>query len=362
MGVAQEERSAEEQARAIAEAVEGVIGLAYLVGGSVRDLLMERSCVDYDFATPLTPDEVETRVRGAGKRPHLVGKRFGTVGFSVEGRVIEVTTFRSQRYMPGSRGPRVRYLADLGEDLAQRDFTVNAMALRGGALIDPHGGAADVAGRTVRAVGNADERFAEDPLRVLRAARFASQLGFAVEPATAEAMRRAAPSILDAARERWVTELDKLLVGETPAASLRLLAEAGVLRFVLPELQLQVGYDQRTPWHDRTLFEHTTAVVEAAPRDAVSRWAALLHDAGKPYATDDAARGSFPHHAEIGAEIVTRTALYLRWSAARHEAVRQLVLHHMEAASPLRAADDSAKTLRAHLDRDQIPAKDPGIR
>jgi len=336
------ERKAE--TRRLFDAVEQVVAPVYLVGGSVRDLLMGRPCDDYDFATPLTPDEVEQRVRAAGRRPYLIGKRFGTIGFKVDGDSVEVTTFRAESYSKGSRKPRVEFLADLGDDLARRDFTVNAIAMRGETVIDPCGGAADIEGRVVRAVGDARVRFKEDPLRILRAARFASQLDFAVADDTVAAMARGSYHILNVARERWVAELDKLLVGPSAGVALRLLADTGLLRYLLPEMQLQVGYDQHSAWHHRTLFEHTIGVVEATPPDVTLRWAALLHDAGKPYArVDKPGRSTYARHELIGAEIVDRTALYLKWSAARRAEVRELVRGHMAEDSPLRAADDAAK-------------------
>jgi poly(A) polymerase len=333
-----------EQARALLDAVAAVVDPAYLVGGSVRDLLMRRSCHDYDFATPLHPDQVEARVRAAGRRPYLVGKKFGTVAFKLEGHLVEVTTFRSETYEPGSRRPAVSYLDDLGEDLARRDFTINAIAMHAGDVIDPFDGRADIDARLVRAVGVAKDRFREDPLRMLRAARFASQLDFTVEPETAAAMAHGAGRILTVARERWMAELDRLLVGPGAVGALRLLADTGLLRYLLPELQLQIGYDQDTRWHDRTLWEHTLAVVAGVPQDVTLRWAALMHDAGKPYArVEKPGRATYVGHELVGAEIVERTALYLRWPVARREEVRELVLHHLEAASPLKHADDAAK-------------------
>jgi len=329
------------------EALAEIVEPAYLVGGSVRDLLMGRACADYDFATPLHPDDVEARVRAAGRRPYLVGKRFGTVAFKLEGHTVEVTTFRSETYAEGSRRPKVEYLADLQDDLARRDFTINAIAMHGEEIIDPFGGRADIEARVVRAVGTAKERFREDPLRMLRAARFASQLDFSVEAATVAAIEHGAGRILTVARERWMAELDRLLVGPGAVPALRLLADTGLLRYLLPELQLQVGYDQDTRWHDRTLWEHTLGVVAGVPQDVTLRWAALMHDVGKPYArVEKPGRATYVGHERIGAEIVERTALYLRWPNARREDVMDLVLHHLGDASPLKAADDGAKPER----------------
>ena len=333
--------------RTVHSAVESVISPVFLVGGSVRDELMGRDCDDYDFATPLDPDRIEQLVRAAGRRPYLVGKKFGTVGFKIEGCKVEVTTFRAESYVDDTRRPQVEFLTDLSDDLSRRDFTINAMAMDDKMVIDPFGGRADIEARIVRAVGNPRERFKEDPLRMLRAARFASQLGFTVEPATVEAMQRYAHRILNVARERWVAELDKLLVGDDAAPALELLARAHLLRFMLPELSLQIGYDQNSVYHDRTLFEHTVAVVAATPPDVTLRWAALLHDIAKPYVrAEKPDRSTYVKHDLLGAEMVERTALYLKWSKARSEAVRELVRDHMLATSPLKTADDSAKAPR----------------
>ncbi len=344
MECTQDRDAAREQAAKLLAAMAEVVEPAYLVGGSVRDLLMGRSCHDYDFTTPLHPDEVEARVRAAGRRPYLVGKKFGTVAFKLEGHMVEVTTFRAETYEPGSRRPNVSYLADLGDDLARRDFTINAMAMHDAAVIDPFEGQADIGARCIRAVGEPKERFREDPLRMLRAARFASQLDFTVEAGTAAAIAHGAHRILTVAHERWMAELDRLIVGPGAIGALRLLADTGLMRYLLPELQLQVGYDQDTRWHDRTLWEHTLGVVAGTPQDVPLRWAALMHDVGKPYARfEKPGRATYVGHELIGAEIVERTALYLRWPLARRDEVRDLVLHHLEKDSPLKAADDAAK-------------------
>ena len=300
--------------RSLQAAVEAIVEPAFLVGGSVRDLLMGRPCGDYDFATSRTPDEVEEAVRAAGRRPYLTGKRFGTVGFKVAGHTVEVTTFRAETYPDASRRPEVRYLDDLGGDLARRDFTINAMALHGDALIDPHGGRTDIAARIVRAVGDPSARFAEDPLRLLRAARFASQLGFEIDAATHEGMTANAHRILSVARERRASELDKLVTGPAAPAGLRLLAGTGLLRYLLPELQPLVDSGGE-------LWERTLAAVDAAPAEPAARWAALLGDVAAPFLGP--AASSSEVRAALGAEIADRIGLGLRWSTARREAVRE---------------------------------------
>ena len=325
-------------------AVAAVVDPVYLVGGSVRDVLMGRVCSDFDFTTPLTPDRIEALVREAGRRPYLIGKKYGTVGFKADGRIVEVTTFRSEVYPDDTRKPDVVFLDDLAADLSRRDFTINALAMQGAEVIDLFGGRADIDAHIIRAVGDPPERFREDPLRMLRAARFASQLDFSVEPATIRAMERYAHRILHVARERWMAELDKLLVGDNVVYALELLAATGLIRFMLPELQLQVDYDQNSPYHDRTLWEHTTAVVAATPRDVELRWGALLHDVAKPFVRlEKPDRSTYVKHDLLGAEVVERMALYLKWSKARREAVKELVRDHLLETSPLREADAAGK-------------------
>ena len=333
-----------EHALEVYNAVASVVDPVYLVGGSVRDVLMGRVCSDYDFTTPLVPDRIEAAVREAGRKPYLIGKKYGTVGFKADGRLVEVTTFRSEVYPDNTRKPEVVFLEDLAADLARRDFTINAIAMQAEQVIDLFGGQADIEARVIRAVGNPRERFKEDPLRMLRAARFASQLGFSVEPATTLAMERYAHRILHVARERWMAELDKLLVGPSVVYGLELLAATGLLRFMLPELELQVGYDQNSPYHDRTLFEHTVGVVAATEPDVTLRWGALLHDVAKPFVRSERpGRSTYVKHDLLGVELVERMALYLRWSKQRREEVRELVRDHLLETSPLREADMSAK-------------------
>ena len=226
-------------AREVIESVSAVVDPVYLVGGSVRDAILGRPCTDFDFTTPLSPDSIEAAIRAAGRRPYLMGKRFGTVAYRLGDLTIEITTFRAESYTAGSRRPSVEFLAELAEDLGRRDFTINAMALHGDELIDLFGGRADLDAGVVRAVGDPVERLSEDPLRMLRAARFASQLDFRVDDATLRATADLAPAILSVARERWMTELDSLLLGPGVERALRVLAETGLLRFMLPELSLQ---------------------------------------------------------------------------------------------------------------------------
>src|SRR6266542_566809 len=325
--------------------IEEIISPVYVVGGSVRDTLLGREPHDHDYATPLLPDEIESKVKAAGKRAYGIGKRFGTIGFNHEGKFIEVTTFRSEQYGK-TRKPEVQFVSSINEDLSRRDFTINAIALRGTRYIDPFDGRKDIKAKIIKAVGNPSERFNEDPLRMLRAARFVAQLGFAIEPKTFASIKKSAHKILGVSKERWIQELDKLLLGDHVADGLRVLAETDLLKFLLPELRLQVGYDQNSDWHELTLLEHTIATVGKVPKILNLRWAALLHDIGKPFVRTDNKRGSsnYVFHDAIGAELIYGIGKRLKWSNERLRIVKELVGYHLDDASPLRQADNSSKS------------------
>lgn len=318
----------------------------YLVGGSVRDTQLGATPKDYDFCTPLDPDEIERRVKDAGKRAYATGKRFGTIGFKSNSEFVEVTTFRAEKYEPGSRKPAVEFVTDITQDLSRRDFTINAMALRGSRLIDPFGGRLDILDQKIKPVGNGTERIKEDPLRMLRAARFAAQLGFEVDPNFIGTMRKHSQKIMQVSRERWMQEIDKLLTSKYPIRGLAVLADSYLLKFMFPELWLQVGYDQDSPYHELTLWEHTLSTVSLSPNDADMRWSALLHDVGKPFTRTSNNRGysNYIMHDLVGSYIIEGIATRLKWSNARREAVTATVRDHMRDDSPIRDADNASKT------------------
>lgn len=309
----------------------------YLVGGSVRDQILGRPDKDVDLATDATPEV--TRDLLARTRPdglYDVGARFGTIGavyrLDPDTVQIEVTTFRSEAYEPGSRKPRVAFGTSLREDLARRDFTINAIArdLLTGELHDPFGGRADLAARTVRAVGDAGERFAEDPLRMLRAIRLAVELEFEIVPATAQAIQTRADALRSISRERVAEELNRVLVSPDPARGLRLLLELGLLRHTLPDLLplRETAAGRRS----KDVFEHTLRVVENTPQDLVLRWAALLHDVGKPrtLVVDDG-EIHFPGHERVGESMARQILGGLRLDGDTIERVARLVGMHMRA-------------------------------
>lgn len=331
--------------------VSKIIGEVYLVGGSVRDHILGLTPKDYDFTTYLSPDEIEQKIRDAGRKPYLIGKKFGTVGFKVEvnGKFeyVEITTFRKEEYQPGNRKPQVEFVTDLREDLSRRDFCCNAIAMDdNGKLFDPFGGRLDMLERIIKCVGIPKHRFKEDPLIILRAARFASQLNFTIEDLTKSTMKRMAPSILNVSKERWVDELDKILMTDKPSIGLDILMKSRIFNYIIPELSLQLNYDQNSPHHNFTLWEHTLKVVDGIDYGGVElRWAALLHDIAKPFVRSDNKKGycNYIDHELLGKEMVIKIAQYLKWSNGRTELVSEFVLNHLKENSPLKEADNNAK-------------------
>ncbi|MGE3278717.1 MAG: CCA tRNA nucleotidyltransferase [Candidatus Altimarinota bacterium] len=353
----------------------------YLVGGSVRDRLLNIPHADLDFATPASPDEIEAAIRSTGRKAFITGKRFGTVAFNyrpspkeptslaslTSPSLIEITTFRTETYGK-SRKPDVEFVHDITQDLARRDFTVNAMAVGDeGKLIDPFSGYADLKAEKIRFVGNPSVRINEDPLRMLRACRLSAQFQFVPTTETKAKIKENAVKILNISKERWTQELDKILVSTHPHRGIDALAQTELLRFILPEIWIQYHYDQNSPYHRLSLFEHTKMTVQKVEREAVIRWAALLHDVGKPFARVDKTiqkkifsiegmrqsirriwkrdhQSNYPHHAEIGAELVEKIGKYLKWSNERTKSVKDLVLHHLDDDhSPIGEADSSAR-------------------
>jgi len=342
----------------IVKEVRSVIYPSYLVGGAVRDITQGVTPKDYDFCTPLLPPEVEALIESAGRKVYHVGDKHGTLGMRVDGQQVEITTFRTEKYTPGSRHPEVSFAATLEDDLARRDFTINAMAMDADTLAvhDPQGGIDDLMDGVLRAVGNARQRFKEDPLRLLRLCRFAAKLDFNVHGETTAAAARCAPSIVNVSRNRWVPELDAILMCDQPSIGLMMAQSIGILKFILPEVSIQAGYDQQTPYHSKTLWGHTMAVVEAAATHGSPelRWAALLHDVGKPFVAREknktflrdgveVMQKNYIDHAIVGAEIVQGIAVRLHWSKLRGDVVYNLVLNHLNEDSPLREYDSKAR-------------------
>ena len=314
----------------------------FLVGGIVRDVLLERPVPgpdELDLATSAPPER--TRAIVAPLAPtglYDVGERFGTIGVVFgddEARIlVEITTFRSEQYADGSRHPAVTFGDSIDDDLSRRDFTANALAVdvASGELIDPFGGEGDIALGALRAVGDPDARFTEDPLRLLRAARFVAQLGFRLDAATAEAMTRQAPTLARISRERVLAELTKLLLGDYANHGLDVLLDSGLLTVAMPELGPLASAALGPPGvhREKDLWDHVTRVVIQAPARPAVRWAALLHDAAKPLtrAVDAAGEVSFHGHEHVGADLAARLLRRLKEDKALQTRVRQLVELH----------------------------------
>ena len=317
----------------------------FLVGGSVRDLLLGHHAADLDFTTDALPQETLKIGEAAGaSSTYTVGERFGTVGLVFDEQVIEITTFRSESYPTSDRRPVVEFGDSIDGDLSRRDFTINAIAVDTvtGALIDPFGGRHHLEQQIIEAVGDAPERFAEDPLRILRAARFAAQLGFDIEPDTREAMSQLAYRLPDISTERIAAELNRLLLGIAPSNGMQLIRETGVLQYTIPEL-LDIAHDEIQGRH-KDIWEHTMLVLDKTPPRIAVRWAALLHDAGKPRtrSIDEHGEVHFFGHERVGADMARRTMRRLTQERNLIKRVSRLVELHLRAAGYDETWTDSA--------------------
>lgn len=318
----------------------------WLAGGLVRDTFrgVEPEDGDADYATSALPDACERIARGLGATVTTVGQRFGTTGVLLGEGWAEITTFRGDSYTAGSRWPDVVFGSSIDEDLARRDFTVNAMARHTvtGELRDPFGGRDDIARKLLRAPGDARTRFAEDPLRILRGVRFVSQLGYAIEAETQAAMADSAALLETLSQERVTAEIERLLCGAHPADGLEALREIGALPHVLPELAAMPGCEQNR-FHRFDVWGHTTATVEAIQTDGESaerlslrRWAALLHDLGKPPVRHVKQNGEwgFYRHEIVGAEMAEALTERLRLGKRESALLALLVRRHMDRPDP----------------------------
>lgn len=317
-----------------------------IVGGPVRDALLGRATNDLDFATNARPDDILRIVEPIATATWDIGRAFGTIGARVHGHQVEITTYRADSYDGVTRKPTVEFGDTLEEDLVRRDFTVNAMALRvpGPALVDPNGGVEDLIAGVLRTPSDPSVSFGDDPLRMLRAARFASQLGFEVAEPTRQAMGELRETLSIVSPERIQAELVKLLRTDAPDAGIRLLVDTGLMGGFLPEIPaLRLEIDEHH--HHKDVYEHSLTVLrqaidleherrdgtDAADPDVVLRLAALLHDIGKP-ATRKLEPGggvSFYHHDIKGARLAKKRLQALRFDSDTIASVSRLVELHL---------------------------------
>ena len=310
----------------------------HLVGGSVRDALLGRLGEDLDFATDAHPDDTLRMLNGWAEATWETGREFGTIGAQRDGLRLEITTFRAEAYDRVTRNPMVRYGTNLLDDLRRRDFTINAMAvsLPDHRFTDPYGGIRDLAAKTIRTPGTPAESFSDDPLRMLRAARFVAQLRFALDPAVLTALRAMAGDLSRITAERIRDEFTKLLCGADPIPALRLIVDTGLADQFLPELTgLKLEIDEHAQHKD--VYEHTLTVVRNVIRyetdgpDFVLRMAALMHDVGKPATKTIAPDGrvSFHHHELVGARMTRNRMRELRYPKDVIAEVSELVALHL---------------------------------
>jgi putative nucleotidyltransferase with HDIG domain len=299
---------------------------AYVVGGCLRDALLDRTPADWDLTTDAPPDRIVELFRDS-----LYENRFGTVVVRHGADQYEITTFRRDVSYSDHRHPdAVEFGRSIEDDLARRDFTVNAMAWGGRPgeeprFVDPHGGRRDLAAHLLRAVGDPDRRFHEDALRMVRAVRLAATLGFSVEPATLQAIGRGAELARHLSGERVGAELAKLLAAPSPSVGLRLMAETGLLAVLAPDLERQRGMGQNKI-EGEDLWDHTLRTVDATPNRPLVRMAGLLHDIGKP---DTLSEGHFHNHDSVGAVMARGFLSDLHTPRVTQERVAHLIRHHM---------------------------------
>jgi poly(A) polymerase len=312
-----------------------------LVGGPVRDAFLGRTAPDIDCTTSANPDQILEIVKPLSSAHWDIGRAFGTIGARFGEDTVEITTYRSDQYNADSRKPEVAFGKDLTEDLFRRDFTINAMALRlpDKTFVDPFNGLEDLLAGVIRTPGKPEDSFSDDPLRMLRAARFASQLGFEIEAETFAAMKAMASRIEIISAERIQQELVKLMLGKFPRKGLTALVDSGLAEIILPELPaLKLEVDEHH--HHKDVYEHTLTVVEQAidyekdyqlEPDFVLRFAALMHDCGKPKTRRLEPGGgvSFHQHDLVGSRITKKRMQALKFDNDSIKAVSRLVELHL---------------------------------
>lgn len=303
----------------------------YIVGGAVRDLILRRDVHDWDFTTDATPDEI-LKIIPEG----FYNNKFGTVGLNSDLGILEITTMRKEGEYEDFRHPeKIEWTKNINEDLARRDFTINALALNKlGEIIDPFGGQNDLEAKKIKTVGNSTKRFKEDALRLMRAIRIATELGFDIEEETYQAIKDNAELIENIAYERIRDELFKLIVTENAYQGMIKIRDTGILNIVLPELEKCFGIQQEGPKHDREydIGEHSLQTMQNTPSlDPIVRFAALLHDIGKPKTVKVSSDGNvtFYNHEIVGSRIVLEIAKRFNLSNKQSEKLFKMVKFHM---------------------------------
>lgn len=311
--------------------VDSVGGEIYLVGGSVRDILMGSSPNDYDMATSLLPEEIEDLFKDY--KTINIGKKFGTIGILIDQTMVEITTFRmEENYIDGRRPESISFASNILEDLKRRDFTLNAIAYspRTG-LIDPFSGREDINRGLIKAVGNPIERFNEDGLRLLRCVRFATRYNYKIDLKTKEALYHSRTNLYKISNERIREEIFKILLSDKPSLGFEILRKNKILDIILPELLPMVGFDQENPNHYLDVYEHTLEVIDNTPKKLHIRLAALFHDVGKPrsFSLDCKNIGHFYGHQYESVKISSKTLKRLNTPNELIKLVIKFIESHM---------------------------------
>ncbi len=303
----------------------------YIVGGCVRDSILNKIPEDWDICTDCTPQRIIDIFSSYTVIP--TGLKHGTVTIVINGENYEVTTYRIDgQYTDGRRPEEVKFTNSLKEDLKRRDFTINAMAYNDNVgLVDYYGGIEDISNKKIRCVGDPVERFSEDYLRMLRGIRFSTQLDYSLEANTFTAIKILSKNIINISVERIREELNKILMSEIPSKGLNLLSTSGILKYIIPELERCVGFQQYSPYHDKDIFKHTLSVVDNVENDLILRLAALFHDIGKPetFSLDEEGVGHFYGHNTKSAEITKHIMKRLKYDNDSIKQVVVLVKEHM---------------------------------
>jgi len=347
-----------DQVEAVAARFAEAGGELFLVGGWLRDRLRGADCKDVDMATDLPPGRVKEIVAGLGP-VYSIGEKFGTIGLRLDDYIVEITSFRSDTYTPGSRHPEVSPASDILADLARRDFTINCIAMQvapeRGAVLDPYSGMDDLRQGVIRTPGAPGPTMSEDPLRMMRAVRFAAQLGFEVEAGLLDTITRQSEELDAISWERRRDELEKILVSLNPDLGVRLLVETGLMRQVAPEVAAMEGVSQPPAFHRADVLGHTLLTMTYLEPDPLLRRSALLHDVGKPPAKVDSPKVMFPEHDKVGAELTREVMKRLRYGSEDITKTVFMVRHHMR---PIHYQPDWRDAAVRRLVRDCTLSKD----
>jgi len=322
---------------------------SYICGGAIRDILLGKTVKDFDITTQATPEEVTDIFKG--KYTVLpTGIDHGTVTIMVNKIPIEVTTFRVDgEYSDGRKPDSVEFIRNVKDDVLRRDFTINGLLYNGSDIIDYVGGLSDLNNKKIRAIGNADDRFKDDALRMMRCIRFSCQLGFNIVKSTIQSIERNAELIKNVSQERIRDELIKILMSDKPSKGIGLLAKTNLLKYILPELQACVGFDQHNKYHSKNVFNHILKVLENTPCVLKVRLSALFHDISKPetFTMGEDMAGHFYLHHKIGADKTREIMKRLKFDNETINNVCILVYEHMARYPKLR--EGSVKKLLKRL-------------